>query len=68
VVAGTVAGVALAAALAQMLGSVLYGVGSFDPIAWGAALAVLLGAATAAHLVPARRALRVDPVTALRTE
>jgi predicted permease len=65
---GTVVGVALAAVLARILGGLLYEVGSFDPLAWSAALAVLFIAAAAANLIPARRALRVDPVTALRTE
>lgn len=65
---GAVVGVVLAAAVAQLLGGLLYEVGVFDPLAWIAALGVLLAATFAANLVPARRALRVDPVTALRTE
>jgi predicted permease len=65
---GAGVGVALAAALAQVVSGLLYEVGAFDPIAWVTALAVLFAAAVAANLVPARRAMRVDPVTALRTE
>jgi predicted permease len=65
---GGVVGVALAAVLARVLGGLLYEVGAFDPLAWGAAVAVLVVATIAANLVPARRAMRVDPVTALRTE
>ena len=61
-------GVGLAVVLASVLSGVLYGVGAFDPVAWGAALAVLFGAALAANLMPARRAMRVNPITALRTE
>jgi predicted permease len=67
-VVGAIAGVLLAAALAQVVSGLLYEIGAFDPIAWGIALAVLFAAALAANLVPARRAMRVDPVTALRTE
>ncbi len=39
-----------------------------DPVAWLAAMLTLLAAAAIANLVPARRAMRVDPMTALRTE
>ena len=65
---GALLGVLIAAAVATILTGVLYGVGSFDPVAWGAALAVLFGAALVANFVPAVRAMRLDPVTALRTE
>jgi FtsX-like permease family len=68
VVVGAVAGIALAAAAAQVLSRVLYGVGAFDPVAWATALAVLAAAAALANLVPALRAMRVNPVTALRAE
>jgi predicted permease len=61
-------GMVLAAAVAQAMGGLLYDVGAFDPLAWLGALTTLLAATLAANLVPARRALRVDPVTALRTE
>jgi predicted permease len=65
---GTAVGVILAAVIARLLSGLLYQVGPFDVLAWMAALAVLFAAAVAANLVPARRAIRVDPVTALRTE
>jgi macrolide transport system ATP-binding/permease protein len=65
---GAGVGIGLAVVLASVLRGVLYGISSFDPVAWGAALAVLFGAAFAANLVPARRAMRVNPITALRTE
>jgi ABC-type antimicrobial peptide transport system permease subunit len=65
---GAAVGVGLAVVLASVLRGVLYGIGSFDPVAWGAALAVLFAAAFAANLVPARRAMRVNPIAALRTE
>ena len=67
-VVGAVTGIALAAAAAQVLSGVLYGVGAFDPVAWLTALLVLASAAGLANLVPALRAMRVNPVTALRAE
>jgi predicted permease len=68
VAVGAGAGVILAAGIATVLGGILYGVGAFDALAWGASFTVLLAAAAAANLIPAWRAMRLDPVTALRTE
>lgn len=62
------AGGVLAGAAAIALRGVLYGVTPFDPVAWGLALTAMLAAAALANLVPARRAMRIDPMTALRTE
>lgn len=67
-VAGTAFGVAIALVAARLLASVLYGVSPHDPMAFIAAVTVLLAASVAACLVPARRATRVDPVAALRAE
>jgi hypothetical protein len=65
---GLVTGGLLAAGAASALRGVLYGITPFDPIAWGLALTAMIGAAAVANFVPARRAMRVDPMTALRTE
>jgi hypothetical protein len=65
---GALAGVILAAGAASFLRGVIYGVGTADPIAWAAALTALVVAAALANYFPARRAMRVDPVTALRVE
>jgi putative ABC transport system permease protein len=65
---GTAAGLALAALVANALSGALYGVDWFDPMAWMAAVVVLFVAAIAANLIPARRAMKVDPITALRAE
>lgn len=65
---GCLIGLALAAVAARLLSGVLYGVGAFDPAAWTTALGVLAIASALANIVPALRAMRVDPVSALRTE
>ena len=54
--------------VAKLLRSLLAGLPTFDPIALGGAVAVLLGCATVALLIPLRRATRVDPVAVLRAE
>jgi len=68
VAAGLLVGVAGAAALSQILRRELYGVSNLDPIAYAAAMGVFVVAVAVAALVPARRALRVDPMRALRYE
>ncbi|MEY4095435.1 MAG: hypothetical protein RLZZ53_2634, partial [Acidobacteriota bacterium] len=65
---GLVVGGLLAAAAASVLRGVLHGISPFDPVAWGLALTAMIVAAALANLVPARRAMRVDPITALRIE
>ena len=65
---GAVFGLILAFGLGQLITSFLYGVKPADPVTF-AIVPVILGLATAlAGAVPARRAARVDPVVALRTE
>ena len=65
---GVGAGLLLALVTARGLSFFLVGVSPYDPIPFGATAAVLLVAAVAATVFPARRASRVDPVEALRTE
>jgi ABC-type antimicrobial peptide transport system permease subunit len=52
----------------KLIETQLYGVARSDVASFGAAAVVLLGAAVAACVVPARRALAVDPITAIRSE
>jgi ABC-type antimicrobial peptide transport system permease subunit len=68
VAAGLLAGVGGAAALSQILRQQLYGVSNLDPMAYLGAIAVFAVTVALAALLPARRALRVDPMRALRYE
>ncbi len=65
---GAGVGLALAFAGAQVLRSLLFGVGALDPMTFGAVPAVLLAVALVASYLPARRASRIDPVRALKAE
>ncbi len=68
VAAGSVAGLAGAAAAARLVASLLFGVTPRDPVTLLLSVAVLLAAALGAAFVPARRAARTDPMMALRYE
>ncbi|HXM02399.1 MAG TPA: FtsX-like permease family protein, partial [Chthoniobacterales bacterium] len=61
-ITGAVAGITMA----QLIGNLLYGVSATDPIALATSMLVLALAALLACLLPAFRATRIDPITALR--
>ncbi len=65
---GLGAGVIASMALGRLLGSLLFGVSTGDPITILGVVGLLSAVAAAATLIPARRATHVDPVTALRYE
>jgi ABC-type antimicrobial peptide transport system permease subunit len=65
---GLAIGLPLAALVGSALGGMLYQVSPLDPIVFALAPTVLALAATAACYLPARRATRIMPLTALRTE
>lgn len=64
--AGLILGLGGALALTRYLRALLFGIGSTDPLTLAATIVLLAAVALAACLVPALRAMRVDPVTALR--
>ena len=68
VLVGVGIGVASALALARLLTSALFGVTAQDPFTFAVVLALLVAVALFAVWVPARRAIRVDPLVALRAE
>jgi len=65
---GVVVGVALALAGTRLLSTFLYDVKPSDPLTYGAVAATLVTVALLASYIPARRATKVDPMTALRYE
>jgi putative ABC transport system permease protein len=67
-VIGVLAGLTAAIVVGRVMGALLFGVGPIDPVTFGAMAALLTMVSVAATLIPARRALRIDPASALRQE
>jgi ABC-type antimicrobial peptide transport system permease subunit len=65
---GVVLGLAGAFVFSRVMIGLLHGVSPTDPLTFAGVSIVLLGVAFLACLIPARRATRVDPIVALRTE
>jgi predicted permease len=63
---GLAVGIPTALAASRLLGSLLYGVSATDPVVFAVVSVTVLTVSTAACYVPARRAMRLDPLTALR--
>ena len=68
VLIGALVGMALCAGVSQVLSSMLFGLSAHDPIAFICVPVFLLAVALIASCIPARRAMRVDPMIALRCE
>jgi ABC-type antimicrobial peptide transport system permease subunit len=66
--AGVVIGVGVSLALTRFMRSQLFGVSANDPFTFGGVAILLIAVAVAACLIPAQRAMRVDPMVALRYE
>jgi putative ABC transport system permease protein len=65
---GVIAGLILSFVLTREIENLLYGIGAFDVPAFAATSALLILIALVACYLPARRAMRVDPMIALRYE
>ena len=67
-VAGLAIGLPTALGASKLVQSFLFGMKANDPLALTEAVGILLGAVMIAGYVPARKASRIDPITALRDE
>ena len=65
---GAALGLGLALALSRAISAQLFGISATDPASYAVVCALVLGLAALATLLPARRAMRADPVIALREE
>jgi len=65
---GTAVGLGLALMVARLLGQILYGVEPTDPVTYAAVFLMILAITAVACCIPAMRAIRINPVSALRQE
>jgi putative ABC transport system permease protein len=66
--AGVIPGILGALALTRVMRGLLFGISPTDPATFAAVVSLLFGVTAAACYVPARRATKVDPISALREE
>jgi predicted permease len=67
-ISGLMLGLALSFGLTRFIAGMLYGVGANDPLTVGGVVALLAAMALLACYLPARKAMRADPVTAIRAQ
>ena len=65
---GVVVGILASIGLTRLLRTMLYGVQATDVVTYGSVIGLLIVAAALASYIPARRAMKVDPMVALRYE
>ena len=65
---GATIGFAMAFAAGQFFSQILYGISAHDPLTYLCAIGLMTAVAFVACWVPARRAIKVDPLRALRTD
>lgn len=65
---GVVLGLAVAVGVTRLINSLLYDTSAMDPFTFVGVIALLLVVGLLASYIPARRAMRVDPIVALRHE
>jgi putative ABC transport system permease protein len=65
---GVVIGLIAALSLSSVMSTMLFDIQRFDPASYGGTAAILLAIAALACYIPARRAMRVDPIVALRDQ
>jgi putative ABC transport system permease protein len=65
---GIAIGIAVSLLVAPALSTLLFNIKPIDPMTFGLVVAIILGVGACASIIPARRATRVDPLTALRAE
>jgi ABC-type antimicrobial peptide transport system permease subunit len=65
---GLILGIGGALALTQMMSGLLFGVRPADPLTFGGVVLILILIAACACLLPARRAVAIDPIAALRSD
>jgi putative ABC transport system permease protein len=68
ILTGTAVGIVSVFGFSRLLARLLYGVSATDPFVFSAVAAVMIGVALLATYLPARRAIAIDPVLALRSE
>jgi putative ABC transport system permease protein len=64
---GVSGGLLVAAWMTRLLQTLLFGISSYEPLAYGVGIVIVIGIALVANLVPALRAARIDPLRALHS-